>query len=123
MVEPVTVVSCASINRLAAEAGVAALDPRRFRSLFEVDGCGEHEEDGWAGRRVQLGAATIEVGDPVIRCAVITRDPETGVVDLDLLGSIAAYRDRGAHGEIFFGRYGRVLEPGVVRVGDPVLPL
>jgi uncharacterized protein YcbX len=120
MVEPVTIVSLASVARVAHEAGVAALDSRRFRTLFELDGAGEHEEDNWAGQRVRVGEAVIEVGDPVIRCAVTTRDPDSGERDLDTLGVIAAYRGRGGDGEIFFARYARVAEPGVVRVGDDV---
>jgi hypothetical protein len=120
MVEPVTIVSLASVARVAREAGVASLDSRRFRTLFELDGAAEHEEDGWAQRRVRVGEAVIEIGDPVIRCAVTTRDPDTGERDLDTLGLIAAYRGQGDDGEIFFARYARVAEPGVVRVGDEV---
>jgi len=120
MIEPVTIVSLASVERVARAAGVASLDSRRFRTLFELDGAGEHEEDGWAGRRVRLGEAVIVVGDPVIRCAVTTRDPDTGEHDFDTLGLIASYRGRGQDGEIFFARYATVAEPGVVRVGDEV---
>ena len=120
MVEPVTIVSLASVARAAREAGVASLDSRRFRTLFELDGATEHEEDDWAGRYVRVGESVVEVGDPVIRCAVTTRDPDTGERDLDVLGLIASYRGRGEDGEIFFARYARVAEPGVVRVGDPV---
>ncbi|HEY6052693.1 MAG TPA: hypothetical protein VIU86_02115, partial [Gaiellaceae bacterium] len=47
---PVTLVSDGSLRRLAAEAGVDELDSRRFRMLFELDGCREHEEDEWEGR-------------------------------------------------------------------------
>ena len=39
MVEPLTIVSSASVARLAREAGLESLDSRRFRSLFELDGC------------------------------------------------------------------------------------
>jgi uncharacterized protein len=120
MVEPVTIVSLASVARVSQAAGVDSIDSRRFRTLFELDGAAEHEEDAWAGRRVRLGEAVIEVGDPVIRCAVTTRDPESGERDLDTLGLIASYRGRGEDGEIFFARYARVAEPGVVRVGDEV---
>jgi hypothetical protein len=122
MVEPVTLVSSASVARLSREAG-REVDARRFRSLFELDGCGEGEEDTWDGRRVRLGEAIVEVGEPVIRCAVTTRDPDTGVRDLDTLRVIASHRGRGPDGEIFFARYGRVIEPGRVRVGDEVAPL
>ena len=120
MVEPLTIVSSASVARLAREAGLESLDSRRFRSLFELDGCRAHEEDEWQGRRLRAGEALIEVGEPVIRCAVTTRDPDTGQRDLDTLALIAGYRGQGEDGEIFFARYGRVVEPGLVRVGDEV---
>jgi uncharacterized protein YcbX len=122
MVEPVTIVSSASVARLSREAGTD-VDARRFRSLFELDGCAEHEEDSWEGRSVRLGEALVEIGEPVIRCAVTTRDPDTGERDLDTLRLIESYRGQGPDGEIWFARYGRVVEPGLVRVGDPVQPV
>jgi uncharacterized protein YcbX len=123
MVEPVTLMSAASVARLAREAGLDSVDGRRFRSLFELEECDEHEEDAWEGGRVRIGEALVEVGDPVIRCAETTRDPDTGVRDLDTLRLIASYRGQGPDGEIFFARYGRVVEPGLVRVGDAVTPV
>ena len=99
----------------------ASVDARRFRSLFELGGCGAHDEDTWEGRRLRLGAALVEIGDPVIRCAVTTRDPDTGEPDLDTLRLIASYRGQGPDGEIWFARYGRVVEPGRVRVGDAAM--
>jgi uncharacterized protein YcbX len=119
MVEPVTLMSSASVGRLSREAG-RPVDGRRFRSLFELDGCNEHEEDTWEGRRLRLGDALVEIGEPVIRCAVTTRDPDTGARDLDTLRLIKSYRGQGPDGEIWFARYGRVVEPGRVRAGDPV---
>jgi uncharacterized protein YcbX len=120
MVAPITLVSSASVARLAREAGVERIDARRFRPLFELDGCDEHEEDLWEGRRLVLGEAEVEVGAPVVRCAVTTRDPDTGERDLDTLRLIKGYRGQGENGEIFFARYAWVVEPGSVRVGDPV---
>jgi len=59
----------------------------------------------------------------VARCATTTRDPSTGVRDFDALRAIEAYRGRRDGHDIDFGVYARVLEPGRVRVGDPVEPL
>jgi uncharacterized protein YcbX len=91
--------------------------------LVEIVGCSPHEEDSWAGRRVRVGEALLEVGGPVPRCATTTRDPSTGVRDFDTLREIAAYRGRRDGHDIDFGVYARVLEPGVARLGDPVEPL
>jgi uncharacterized protein YcbX len=122
-VEPVTLVSEESVDELARQAGRATVDGRRFRMLVEVAGCSPHEEDSWAGSRVRLGEALLEVGGPVPRCATTTRDPSTGARDFDALRAIEAYRGRRDGHDIDFGVYARVLEPGRVRLGDPVEPL
>jgi hypothetical protein len=122
-VEPVTLVSEESVAELARQAGRDTVDGRRFRMLVDLAGCSPHEEDSWAGRRVRIGAALLEVGGPVPRCATTTRDPGTGVRDFDALRAIAGYRGRRDGHDIDFGVYARVLEPGRVRVGDAVEPL
>jgi uncharacterized protein YcbX len=120
---PVTLVSDGSLGRLAEVAGRASVDSRRFRMLFEVAECGPHEEDTWDGRLFDVGAATIRVGGPVDRCAVTTRDPETGERDLDTLRLLKEYRgQRERDGAVLFGVYATVERPGAVRVGDVVAP-
>jgi uncharacterized protein len=120
--DPVTLVSRASVGRLEREAG-NRVDPRRFRMLFDLDGCSEHEEDTWNGRHVRVGEAVLRVGGPVPRCVVTTRDPDTGERDLDTLRLIKSYRGVRNGEAIDFGVYAAVEQPGRVRVGDPVEPL
>jgi uncharacterized protein len=120
--DPVTLVSRASVGRLEREAG-ASVDPRRFRMLFDLEGCSEHEEDTWNGRRLRVGDAVLRMGGPIPRCAVTTRDPDTGERDLDTLRLIKNYRGVSEEKTIDFGVYAAVEEPGRVRVGDPVEPL
>jgi uncharacterized protein YcbX len=119
LVAPVTFVSRASLERLAEEAG-RAIDSRRFRMLFTIDGCAAHEEDEWNGRTARVGEALIRFGGPVERCAMTTRDPYTGVRDLDSLRLIRNYRGMPRKGKIDFGVYADVVEPGLVRAGDSV---
>jgi uncharacterized protein YcbX len=132
-VHPVTLVSSATIEHLrSVTPGGERLDHRRFRMLVEVDGCGVHEEDQWAGRRIRLGGATIQVAGPVPRCVVTNEDPDSGVVDFSTLKSIARYRGDLArdlttpvahlpdNGAVIFGMYATVEEPGPVLVGDRV---
>lgn len=121
-VYPVTVVSEASVERLGREVG-DRVDGRRFRMLFTLEGCDPHEEDGWAGRVVGVGAAAVRVEGRVDRCAVTTRDPETGERDLDTLRLIKGYRGLSDEGTIDFGVLATVERPGRVRVGDSVEPL
>jgi uncharacterized protein YcbX len=122
---PVTLVSRASLDELARTAGVDGVDGRRFRMLVGVEGVAAHEEDRWVGRRVRIGGAVVRPLEPVARCAVTTKNPDTGEVDFDSLRRIRAYRGpRAADGRsIDFGVFGQVVEPGRVRLGDPVEPL
>ena len=119
---PVTLVSEASVERLAREAG-QGVDGRRFRMLFTLSGCAPHEEDSWEGMLLRVGGAVVRVGGPVPRCAATTRDPDTGERDLDTLRLIRCYRGIREGKHLDFGVYGEVVEPGRVRVGDPVEPL
>lgn len=120
----VTMVSRASVEELAHRGGwtgAEALDPGRFRMTFELDDCGPHEEDSWAGRRVRFGEATLRVHGQVPRCAVTTQDPATGLKNFDTLKVILTYRPRMADQEgIPFGMYAEIERPGRVRVGDRV---
>jgi uncharacterized protein YcbX len=121
LTDPVTLLADSSLARLEREAG-QAIDPRRFRMLFTVAGCAEHEEDTWEGQLVRIGDAVIRITGPTDRCVVITRHPETGERDLDTLRLIKGYRPmRGNH--IDFGMFARVETPGAVSLGDAVEPL
>jgi uncharacterized protein len=120
----VTVVSRGSLERLGEEAGVGdPVDGRRFRMLFEIDGVGAHAEDEWIGNRVAIGDAVVAPVGDVGRCAVTTKNPDTGETDLDTLGTLAAYRREGRTEPLPFGVHAAVIQPGRVRVGDPVHPL
>ena len=78
--------SMLSVWRLAADR----VDGRRFRMTIGVDGVEAHAEDGWIGERIRVGGAVVAVRAHVGRCAVTTRDPDTGIRDLDTLGVIAS---------------------------------
>jgi uncharacterized protein YcbX len=121
----VSVLSDASLQELARNAGRDAVDARRFRMLIGVAGCTAHEEDEWLGRSVRVGEAVLRLHEEVARCAITTQDPDSGVPDFDTLREITSYRgtrdEDGKH--IDFGVFGEVKEPGVVRLGDAVEPL
>ena len=73
-----SIVSRASLQRLGEEAGTSdAVDGRRFRMLFEIDGVGAHEEDDWIGGEVEIGDAVVAPLGDVGRCVVTKCDPDT----------------------------------------------
>ena len=117
-----TLVSVASLERLGAQAAATEpVDSRRFRMTFGVDGLDAHEEDGWIDREVRVGDALLRVTGNVGRCALTTRQPETGEVDFKTLHHLQAYRgDVPTTEPLPFGVHARVLRPGRVRVGDTV---
>lgn len=117
----ISVMSRASLRRLAGVADRDGVDGRRFRMLIEVDGIAAHEEDGWVRQRVRIGSALVRGCGHVGRCVITTRDPDTGEGDLDTLKLLATYRHKIDTTEpLPFGIYGEVLEGGPVRIGDPV---
>lgn len=112
---PATLVSRASL-------GLVDADGRRFRMLLELDGLEPLEEERWRSVRVRAGQAVLLVGEPTPRCAVPSASPDTGRRDRDVLRELI--ETRGAvDGEACLGVYAEVLEPGTVRVGDPVVPI
>ncbi len=117
-VHVVSVISDGSLRALARHAGVDSVDGRRFRMTIEIEGCDDHEEDGWIGGEVEIGGARIRVTGPVGRCAVTTRNPDTGTSDLDTLGALAGYRTLRESKAFGCGVCGDVVVEGSVRIGD-----
>jgi len=111
---PVHLLSTASLLSLAADG--TPYDVRRFRPNVLVDaGNGDpFPESAWVGGEVELGAVTLRVTNPTIRCVVPTR-PQPGIErDTGISRLLAERTDR------FLGVYADVATAGVVRVGDEV---
>jgi hypothetical protein len=120
----VSLISTASVARLAEVAACDSVDPRRFRMLIEVDGVPAHAEDGWVGRRINVGGAELVFHGHVGRCLITNKDPDTAEPDLPTLDLLRSYRGELDTTEpLPFGIYGEVLRGGRVAVGDPVRPL
>jgi uncharacterized protein YcbX len=106
---PVTLMSAASL------AALGIPDARRFRMTIEVDGTEAWEEHGWTGRTIAAGDVVLRGADPVARCVVTTRDPDTGRRDAPTLKALADLRGKR---DVTFGIWCEVAAPGEVRVGD-----
>jgi uncharacterized protein YcbX len=117
-----TLLSLASLARLADEAGVdTPVDPRRFRMLIGIDGARAHEEDEWIGRRVRVGEAVVAPAGNVGRCVTTTRRPGTADSDLDTLELLARYRrDVPSSEALAFGIWARVERAGNIALGDDI---
>jgi uncharacterized protein len=117
----VSLISRASLARLADVAAEPTVDARRFRMLIEIDGVDAHEEDRWVGSTATIGAAVVRFHGHVGRCLITSRDPDTGEVDLPTLDLLGGYRrNLGTTEPLPFGIYGEVIQEGAVAVGDPV---
>jgi uncharacterized protein len=116
-----SLISRSSLVRLAEAGGEEDIDCRRFRMLIEIDGVPAHHEDRWVGRSARVGGASVRWVGHVGRCLTTSRDPDSGTIDLPTLDMLGGYRGQLDTTEpLPFGIYGEVIEPGDIRVGDPV---
>jgi len=117
--EPVTLMSEASLQALAAEFNGTAPDSRRFRMNITIAGTDAWAEHAWRGQKVTIGEVDLRVIAPVPRCVVTTRNPESGATDARILHALARLRGKN---DITFGLWCDVLRPGGIHVGDAVMP-
>lgn len=117
--EPVTLMSEASLQALAAALDGTAPDPRRFRMTITIAGAGAWAEHAWRGQAVTIGEVSLRVIAPVPRCVVTTRNPESGVTDARILHALARLRGKN---DITFGVWCEILRRGRIHVGDAVTP-
>jgi uncharacterized protein len=101
---------------VATDGAIAAFghDGRRLRPNLIIGGVAAGAERTWEGRRLRIGGALVEAVSLRARCIMTTFDPDTAAQDIGVLEKI--HRD-------FDGRLAldaRVIEPGLVAVGDLV---
>lgn len=113
---PLHVMSTASLTTLSGFGAGDDVDIRRFRPNIlidtgDTDGLPEVE---WAGRRLRIGGAEIEVKTTTVRCSV----PSHRQRDLDRSGAVG--RALIEHTKQHLGAYATILTPAQVALGDPV---
>jgi uncharacterized protein YcbX len=117
--QPVTLMSEASLQALAAAFNGTAPDSRRFRMTITIAGTDAWAEHAWRGQKVTIGEVDLRVIAPVPRCVVTTRNPESGATDARILHALARLRGKN---DITFGVWCEILRPGGIHVGDAVMP-
>jgi uncharacterized protein YcbX len=123
-VHGLSVLGTASSRAIAERNDADPVDPRRWRMNIEITTDEPHIEDSWRSRHVRVGDVVVEMGGPVKRCAATTRNPDSGVVDLQTLRMIRTYRGRQETAEdgfgFYFGVYATPVTTGRVHIGDEV---
>lgn len=113
-----------SLMSLASAAAMNA-DIRRFRQNILIEtGSGEpFVEENWLGQTLVFSSgARIRLQKRIKRCSVVTVDPETAVIQSNLLKIINARREgrEAQEGRTCLGVYASVEREGPIRVGDRV---
>lgn len=109
-----------SLNNLASCSAVAEIldlpvTSERWRGNIWFDGLEAWEETQWIGKSLRIGAAVLDVQEPIGRCLATAVDPETGHRNADTLAALKAC-GQGTN----FGVYATVRTGGAVAVGDTV---
>jgi uncharacterized protein len=114
---PLMLMTTSALRSLQEALPDSAIDIRRFRPSLVID-TGDttgHPEQGWEGRRLHVGDATLEITTPCPRCVMVTREIDTAAPqDRTILRHIV--RDLAQN----VGIYATVVTPGTIRTGDPV---
>jgi MOSC domain-containing protein len=112
---PVSLITTSTVSALCALAGVPGSELRFRPNLVIAPASGApYPEDDWVGCSLRIGGAVIRVDRRDTRCVIVDVNPGTGQPDAPVLK--AAGRHHGASA----GVYGTTIQPGPVRVGDPV---
>ena len=112
-------VATGTLSHLRTLQPAADFDPCRFRANIYIDTGNETDgfiEDRWLGGTLAIGDA-VRIGGltPSIRCAITTH-PQPGLPhDPSIL------RTAWEHHQAYVGVFASVIDPGLIRVGDPVI--
>jgi uncharacterized protein YcbX len=113
---PLSLITTRTVESLGALLG-AEPNVGRFRPnlVIEASGAAAFPEDGWVGRILTVGTASMRIDARDKRCVVVNVDPDTGGRDPAVLRAITDHR------ETCLGVYGSTVRPGRVAVGDAVV--
>jgi uncharacterized protein YcbX len=111
----VSIINLASVAALENAAG-AAVHPLRFRGNLYVSGWPAWHEFDLLGREFVIGeSARVKVVKRIQRCAATNVDPDTGIRDLTIPGTLMQ-----SFGHTDCGIYAEVAAGGDIAVGDAI---
>ncbi|MDX8350116.1 MOSC domain-containing protein [Cognatiyoonia sp. IB215446] len=110
----VSIMTHASHKSVAGRLG-RPLEIERWRGNIWLDGAAPWEEFEWIGKTVGIGAAELQVVEPIKRCKHTMANPQTGHRDTDTLGVL---QDGWGHEN--FGVNAIVRKTGQVTLQDRV---
>ena len=110
---PLLIMSTSALAAMQDFAEHCDFDVRRFRPNIMVE-CEEKgfPENAWAGKKAQLGSATIQLEMACPRCVMTTHGFDTVAKDPKVMRALV----QANAGNL--GIYAKILEPGNVSVGD-----
>jgi uncharacterized protein YcbX len=108
----ISIINLASVRDFERVVG-KAVDPIRFRANVYIDGIDPWSEFDCVGKETSCGGATIEVMEPIDRCAAINVNPQTGKRDINLVKFL-----QGGFGHINMGVLAKVTKAGHFAIGD-----
>lgn len=91
----------------------------RFRPNIVFSGGAPFLEDSL--RKVKIGELDFQIVKPCARCVMTTVDQRTGEKGKEPLKTLSTYR--AVNGKIYFGQNVVALDAGLIKVGDPLVPL
>lgn len=98
-------------------------DERRFRSNVVIDGVDAWQELSWQGR-VRISGSAFRVQKPIGRCLATHANPDTGVRDADVLGTLPRLNGQPdpTMGVLLLPDAPFPKGGATIRVGDEVVP-
>ncbi len=115
---PLMMMTQSGMDGVQARSSESQVDVRRFRPNFlieTVDGKPGHAEADWAGKTLQIGELVLQADMTCPRCVMTTH----GFKDLPKDPKIMRAVVQETGGDL--GIYARVVQPGIVNVGDDIV--
>lgn len=109
----VSIVGTATLDWCREHLDVDA-DIRRLRANILLETSEPFEEEGWVGRELRLGSASLTVLERIERCRTIDLAQDGVTTTTRWLKALGTSRD------LQMGVYADVAQPGLIRVGDTV---